>query len=117
MNRKKPEAQRPAPETQNGAKQIADILDLSPRDRFWFQLGSTLVQAVAPPFENMRFTIVAPDDETRLLGEVYIEVQIARLGPGDAARRLAEHVEITTTGKSKIVNANAWAARKPQRLI
>lgn len=88
----------------------SELPGMSKRDYFMFLLGYTVAQAVREPLDELRFTLAAPDEETRLLGEVALELLIKTVAPSPAAVRLREHVNIIV-GKPKQTRIETAAAR------
>lgn len=83
---------------------------MSKRDYFFFLLGYTVAQAVREPLDDLRFALAAPDEETRQLGEVALELLIDTVAPSPAAVRLKEHIEIIV-GPPKRTRVETAASR------
>ncbi|CAB4165488.1 hypothetical protein UFOVP823_53 [uncultured Caudovirales phage] len=100
------------------AKVPLPVPGLTPRDLFFYHLGITIYLAQHKINERKVFVLAAPDEETRLLGEVALEFQIETLTGTDAARKIAERIVIKVGGVSTIrnVNANPLGFRRSGRI-
>lgn len=97
----KPRSRPPSPKAS-----IGTIPGVSKRDLFFYQLGAATIQAQLPLFAGHRWVLAAPDEETRLLGEVSLELTIETLGPGTNAVAVNEHIKIVVGDRSTAYRAN-----------
>tara|TARA_R110002096_G_scaffold349893_2_gene542949 strand:+ start:282 stop:596 length:315 start_codon:yes stop_codon:yes gene_type:complete len=80
---------------------IENLEGMTAGNYFFFQLGQTLAQAIAPDLAHLRFTLAAPTEGDRLLAEVAIELMMGRLG-GTSAATISENISIKVGGQSTI---------------